>query len=66
VSSPTPEQILDFHASQAAQQRLNYLMSRCLEGSLSEAEQMEMDEVSQTNYLIVMLKAKAQQALKTE
>ena len=48
-SSPTPERIIDFHASDAAQARLRYLLDANREGTLSPEERAEMDEASQMN-----------------
>ena len=38
VSSPTPERIIDFHASDAAQARLRYLLDANRKGTLSPEE----------------------------
>jgi hypothetical protein len=38
LSSPTPERIIDFHASDAAQARLRYLLDANREGTLSPEE----------------------------
>ncbi len=61
--SPTPQQIIDFHASEAAQHRLHYLLEANQDGILSNAERAELDEASQINHFIMRLKAKAHQTL---
>lgn len=63
LSQPTPEQIIAFHASEAAQLRLRYLLDANREGRLTEAEEAELDEASQLNHFITLLKAKAYEAL---
>lgn len=63
LSSPTSEQILAFHASDAAQARLRHLLDANREGALSPEERAELDEASQMNHFVILLKAKARQAL---
>lgn len=59
LSAPTPQQIIDFHASDTAQERLRYLLDANRQGVLSPAERAELDEASQSNHFIMLLKAKA-------
>lgn len=61
--SPSPQQIIDFHASEAAQQRLHYLLEANRDGILSDGEHAELDEASQINHFMMLLKAKARQTL---
>jgi hypothetical protein len=61
LSSPSPEQVLAFHASDAAQTRLEYLLDGNREGTLSAEERAELDEASQINHFVIRLKAKAHQ-----
>ena len=65
LSSPTPQQIVAFHASEAAQQRLRYLLDANRDGILSDAERAELDEASQINHFVTRLKAKAHQTLQS-
>lgn len=65
LSSPTPAQIIDFRASDAAQERLRYLLDANRSGTLTPAERAELEEASQLNHFITLLKAKAHKALKT-
>ena len=63
LSSPTPQQIVDFHASEAAQMRLRYLIDANRQGTLSAAERAELDEASAMNRFVTLLKAKAPKIL---
>ena len=65
LSSPTPQQIIAFHASEAAQQRLRYLLDANRDGILSAAERAELEEASQINHFVTRLKAKAHQTLQS-
>ena len=66
VSSPTPQQIIEFHASPAAQERLRYLLDVNREGTLTAEELAELDEASWINHFVILLKAKASKVLKSE
>ncbi len=66
LSSPTPERIIDFHASDAAQARLRHLLDANREGALSPEERAELDEASQMNHFVMLLKAKAHKAIQGE
>ncbi len=63
--SPTPAQIIDFHASASAQQRLRYLLEANQDGILSNGERAELEEASQINHFVLRLKAKAHQTLQS-
>jgi hypothetical protein len=63
VTSPTPQQIVDFQASDAAQARLRYLLAGNRDGTLSPQERGELDEASQINHFVTLLKAKAHLAI---
>jgi hypothetical protein len=49
LSSSTPQHIVDFHASETAQERLRYLLDANRQGTLSDEERAELDEASQMN-----------------
>lgn len=66
VSSPTPEQIIAFHASDAAQSRLRYLLDANRNGTITDVETAELNEAEYTNHMIILLKAKARKVLQTE
>lgn len=61
--SPTPPQIIAFHASAAAQERLRYLLDANRNGILSDSERAELDEASQINHFVLLLKAQAHKAV---
>ena len=63
LSSPTLQQIIDFHASETAQERLRYLLEANRQGTLSAEERAELDEASQINHFIMLLKTKAHKTL---
>ena len=60
----TPEEILAFKASDAAQQRADELTERNKEGSLTAEETVELEQMLRFNRLVTMLKTKAVKALK--
>ncbi|MFO7321997.1 MAG: hypothetical protein DIU68_009705 [Chloroflexota bacterium] len=64
LSSPTLQEIIAFHASDAAQERLRYLLDANREGTLSSEERAELEEASQINHFMILLKTKAHQALR--
>jgi hypothetical protein len=66
VSSPTPQQIIDFHASPEAQERLRYLLEANRENTLTAEELAELDEASHMNHLVILLKAKAHKVLQSK
>jgi hypothetical protein len=65
LSSPTPQHIVDFHASETAQERLRYLLDANRQGTLTDEERAELDEASQMNHFIMLLKAKAHQTIQS-
>ncbi|MDQ7025160.1 MAG: hypothetical protein Q9P01_08190 [Anaerolineae bacterium] len=64
VSTPTPQQIVKFHASEAAQLRLRYLLEANRNGTLTPEERAELDEAERLNHFIMMLKIRAHKAMK--
>ena len=65
LTSPTPRQIIDFRASENAQERLRYLLDANRQGILSSVERAELDEASQMNHFVMRLKAKAHQTIQS-
>lgn len=61
--SPTPQQIIDFHAFDAAQEQLRALLEGNRQGTLNPAERAALGEASQMNHFMMLLKAKAYQAI---
>lgn len=66
LSSPTPQQIIAFHASDTSQARLRYLLDANRNGTLTDDERAELEEASQINHFVTLLKAKAHQTLATK
>jgi len=63
LSSPTPQQIIEFGASDIAQQRLRYLLDANRNDALIPEEIAELDEASHVNQFMMTLKAEAYKAL---
>ncbi|MEM6282640.1 MAG: hypothetical protein AAF787_10645 [Chloroflexota bacterium] len=63
LTSPTPQQIINFHASEAAQARLRTLLNANRNGTLSDSERAELDEASHMNHFVMLLKARAHRAI---
>lgn len=66
VSSPIPQQIIGFHASDAAQLRIRYFLEQKRNSELTAEELAEMEEISQLNHFITLLKARAHKALQQD
>jgi hypothetical protein len=66
LTSPTPQQVIDFRASEAAQNRLRDLLDANRAGTLNGEEQAELDEAMQMDHFVTLLKAKAHLKLKDE
>ena len=63
LSSPTPQQIIDFRASDNAQRRLRYLLDANRNETLTPDERAELDEASNINQFMMTLKAEAYKGL---
>ena len=63
VSAPSPEQIIAFHPSQAATDRLYELIEAEREHPLGPDEQQELDAYISLEYFMEMIKAAAQRKL---
>ena len=63
LSSPTPQQIIAFRASDSAQERLRYLLDANRNDTLTSDESAELDEASHINQFMMTLKAEAYKAL---
>lgn len=55
--NPSPQDVLDYHVSDAAQTRLQRLLALNDARLLSEAEQMGLDQLQRLEHVIIMLKA---------
>ncbi len=61
ASSPTPQRIVDFKISAAAQERLEELLDKNREEGLTEAESAELDVYELVHHSMIRLKAHARQ-----
>jgi hypothetical protein len=59
LSRPTPEQIINRRASDAAQARLDYLFDGHRHNQLTDAERAELEATIQLDEMIANLKARA-------
>lgn len=59
LTSPTPQQIIEFRASEVAQERLRYLLDANRNGTLTADEEAELEDASNVNHFMMSLKAKA-------
>ncbi|MDX2077039.1 MAG: hypothetical protein SFZ02_11450 [bacterium] len=64
VSAPTPQAILDFHASEYVQMRVRELLDKNRDGQLTPDERAELDQFEQVNHLVSMMKIYARKSLK--
>lgn len=61
ATSPSPSEVLAYHVSERAQERLQRLLAINAAGLASAEEQVELDEIGQIDHIIIMLKAQAQE-----
>lgn len=66
IKQPTPEQIAKFKVSNQAQTRLEELLEKNHNGTISEAENSELDIYEQLDQLIILLKARAYSVIKND
>jgi hypothetical protein len=59
TSTPSPEQILDFHPSEEAQERIRFLLEVNREGRLTAEETAELDKYLAIDMFVSRLKVKA-------
>lgn len=63
AAGPSPSEVMAFHVSDRAQERLRRLLAINEAGLASEAEQAELDEIEQIEHIVVLLKAQTQEKL---
>ncbi|HEY9848276.1 MAG TPA: hypothetical protein V6D28_02365 [Leptolyngbyaceae cyanobacterium] len=63
TKSPTPEDIVGFKVSPEAQTRLQSLLSKNREATLTPAEIAELDVYEQLEHLMILIKAQAYSAI---
>lgn len=63
LSAPTPEAIIALRPSQAAQERLRYLLDGNRNETLNDAERAELESYLQLEHFVRRLKIRAQEKL---
>jgi hypothetical protein len=66
AAGTTPQNVIAFRPSEAAQERVEDLLSREKEGELSPAEKSELDHYLQLEHLMRLAKARARDFLPNE
>lgn len=59
ATSPTPEALIAFKISEAAQERLEDLLDKHREAALMPDEHVELETYRQLNHLVIRLQARA-------
>ena len=59
LTQPTPDQVIELRASDAAQERLRYLLDGSRSTALNDAERAELDATLQLDNLVSRLKVRA-------
>ena len=62
-TSPAPVEVMNYHVTERAQERLRRLLAMNDAGAASTDEQAELDEISQIEHIVIMLKAQAQESI---
>ncbi len=57
-ANPSPREVLDYHVSEHARERLRRLLTLNSAGMLGETEQLELDELQKVEHIIIMIKTK--------
>ncbi len=63
LSAPSPEAVIAFQPSDETASRVRYLLDANRSGSLTSDEQAELDEFSNVEHFVRMLKIRAEQKL---
>ena len=66
LTNPSPQEVLNYHASERAQQRLQRWLALNEAGLLGETEQLELDELQRIEHTLIMLKAHLARQLQQE
>jgi hypothetical protein len=66
LSSPTLQQVIDFQVSEAGAERTRYLLDANRDGTLTDAERLELDEFGRIGHVMRMLKIRALENLAQE
>lgn len=62
-TGPSPAEVMNYHVSDRAQERMRRLLALNAGGTLSTDEQAELDEIEQIEHILVLLKARTNQRL---
>jgi predicted amidohydrolase len=65
ATGPSPAEVLAYHVSDKAQERLRRLLAINSAGLTTADEQAELDEIQQIEHIVILLKAQAQEQLLT-
>ena len=65
-TNPSLKEVYDYHVSERAQKRLQYLLTLNSAGLLGETEQRELDEMEKMEHVIIMYKAQIAKQLQSE
>lgn len=63
ATGPLPQDVMAYHVSDRAQERLRRLLAISEAGLASAEEQAELDEIGQIEHIVIMLKAQAQEKI---
>jgi hypothetical protein len=63
AKGPSSNEVMSYHVSDRAQERLRRLLAINEAGLASEEEQAELDEIDRIEHIMVLLKAQAQENL---
>ncbi len=63
AKGPTTNEVMAYHVSDRAQERLGRLLSINEAGLASEEERVELDEIEKIEHVMILLKAQAQEKL---
>jgi hypothetical protein len=64
--NPSPQQVINFHASERAQARLRKLLEMNKDGVLTEKEERELDEIERLEQIVFKLKVNARKQLQQQ
>ena len=62
-TGPSPKEVMNYHVSARAEERLRRLLALNAGGAISADEQAELDEIERIEHILIMLKAEAQERI---
>lgn len=65
-TNPSPKEVCNYHVSERAQKRLQYLLGLNSAVLLGEREQRELDEMEKMEHIMIMYKARIAKQLQLE